>query len=257
MTKAEKVNHALLDHIPVIWEEPQSPNECNGNLVIWLPGLSGDKDGLRNHLRLFADAGFVALSYDPYEHGERMKESREQFFEKLSRNKRRYFWPMIAMTAEEYPRVIDWAIEKFGLADNVRVMAGGISMGGDIALTAASIDHRIEAVAAIISTPDWLRPGTNEEPSHPDKYAWNCYHRGNPLTNMDKYKHAPAIRFLNGAQDDHVPPDGAHRLRAALTDVYAECPDRFVITEFPVGHDFTVDMFQGALEWFKQHGGRI
>lgn len=239
----------ILDHIPIIWEEPEG--EHNGNLIVWLPGLSGNKDSMRSALRLFADAGFVAVSYDPYEHGERMVESRELFRQKLSTNKRRYFWPMIALTAEEYPRVLDWAYERFAVSN---VMAGGVSMGGDIALAAAGIDHRIKAVAACISTPDWLRPGTNEGESNPDSYAWNCYHRCNPLTNTEKYSHAPAIRFLNGALDEHVPPDGAHKFRAALTDVYSDYPDRFVITEFEVGHQFTEDMLTGALEWFKKQG---
>ncbi|OAS21543.1 alpha/beta hydrolase family protein [Paenibacillus oryzisoli] len=247
--ETNKFNHELVDHIPIIWEEPDG--ERNGHLVIWLPGLTGGKDGLRPHLRMFADAGFIALSYDPYEHGERMRESRELFIGKLRSNKRRYFWPMIAMTAEEYPRVIDWAVERFGLTGSV--MAGGISMGGDIALVAAGLDNRITAVAACISTPDWLRPGTDEEESHPDTYAWNCYHRCNPLSNTSKYEHAPAIRFLNGAKDGHVPPDGAHRFRAAVLNHYAACPERFEITEFDAAHQFTDGMLNGALDWFVRH----
>ncbi len=137
-------NYEILDHIPVIWEAPEQVE--NAILVIWLPGLSGKKEDVRSHLRLFADAGFIAVSFDAYEHGERMKESREAFREKLTSNKWRYFWPMIAMTAEEYPRVIDWAQKKFGLSNGV--MAGGISMGGDIALVAAGLDRRILAAAA-------------------------------------------------------------------------------------------------------------
>ncbi|CAI6087269.1 dienelactone hydrolase family protein [Cohnella sp. JJ-181] len=239
-----------VDHIPLIWERPES--DAGGDLVVWLPGLSGSKDKLREHLRLFADAGFTAVSYDPYEHGDRMRESREAFRHKLDANKRRYFWPMIALTAEEYPRVIDWAFERFGL--DGAVLAGGISMGGDIAVAAAGIDRRIRAVAACISTPDWLRPGTDEAPSEPDTYAWNCYRRCNPLTNAARYAHAPAIRFLNGAQDGHVPPDGARRFREALADVYAACPERFVVTEYEgVAHAFTEAMLRDALAWFKSH----
>ncbi|MGG1554699.1 alpha/beta hydrolase family protein [Paenibacillus ferrarius] len=246
-------NHELVDHIPIIWEEPKGKR--NGHLVVWLPGLTGGKDKLRPHLRKFADAGFVAVSYDPYEHGERMRESHERFISKLRGNKRRYFWPMIAMTAEEYPRVIDWAVERFGLSGGV--MAGGISMGGDIALVAAGLEKRITAVAACISTPDWLRPGTDEEESHPDTYAWNCYYRCDPLSNTSKYAHAPAIRFLNGANDGHVPPDGAHRFQMLVAEHYASCPERFEITEFDVAHEFTDGMLNGALDWFVRHAGNV
>lgn len=66
--------------------------------------------------------------------------------------------------------------------------------GGDIAVAAAGIDRRIRAVAACISTPDRLRPGSDETPSVPDAYAWNCYRRCNPLTDLALYAHAPAIR---------------------------------------------------------------
>ncbi|MDG0808021.1 dienelactone hydrolase family protein [Cohnella rhizosphaerae] len=240
----------IVDHIPLIWERPMSG--ASRDLVVWLPGLTGNKDALREHLRRFADAGFTAVSYDPYEHGERMRETPELFRQRLGANKRRYFWPMIALTAEEYPRVIDWAFERFGL--DGAVLAGGISMGGDIAVTAAGLDRRIRAVAACISTPDWLRPGSDEAPSEPDTYAWNCYRRRNPLTNAALYAHAPAIRFLNGAEDGHVPPDGARRFRTALADAYAACPDRFVVTEYEgVGHAFTETMLQDALAWFLLH----
>jgi dienelactone hydrolase len=250
--EAGKLNYEMVDHIPMIWEEPIA--ERNGHLVVWLPGLKGNKERVQPHLRRFADAGFVTVSFDPYEHGERMRESQEQFAAKLRANKRRYFWPMVAMTAEEYPRVIEWAVERFGLTGGV--MAGGTSMGGDIALVAAGLDKRIMAVAACIATPDWLRPGTDEVECHPDTYAWNCYFRCNPLSNTSKYAHAPAIRFLNGANDGHVPPDGAHRFRAAVSDYYSTCPERFEITEFDGAHKFTEDMLNGALDWFVRHASR-
>ncbi|MDG0791410.1 dienelactone hydrolase family protein [Cohnella ginsengisoli] len=241
---------STVDHIPLIWERPASG--ASRDLVVWLPGLTGRKEHVREDLRKFADAGFTAVSYDPYEHGDRMRESMEAFRGKLGSNKRRYFWPMIALTAEEYPRIIDWAFERFGL--DGAVLAGGISMGGDIAVTAAGIDRRIRAVAACISTPDWLRPGSDEAPSEPDAYAWNCYRRCNPLTNAALYAHTPAIRFLNGAQDGHVPPDGARRFRESLAETYAASPERFVVTEYEgVGHAYTETMLEDALSWFKAH----
>lgn len=244
----------IIDHIPLIWEEPKG--RSNGNLIIWLPGLGGSKDGLREHLQYFAKAGFTALSFDPREHGERMLESREEFGRKLGENKRRYFWPMIAHTAEEYPRVIDWALAEFALPGTV--MAGGVSMGGDIAVVAAGIDKRIRAVAACISTPDWMRPGSDEAPSEPDAYALNCYKRCNPMTNLELYTHAPAIRFLNGREDGHVPPDGARRFREATQRMYAVFPERMEITEYDeVGHRMTDRMLEDALDWFRIHADPI
>lgn len=240
----------MINQIPVIWEEPT--HNRNGHLVIWLPGLWGSKEGVRSHLRLFANAGFTAISFDPWEHGERRQDSEEQFNRKINGNKRRYFWPIMARTTEDYPRIIDGAVQKFQLTGSV--MAGGVSMGGDIAIAAAGLDRRIRAVAACISTPDWLRPGSDEPESEPDDHAWSCYHRYNPLTNLAKYAHKPAIRFLNGAQDQHVPPDGARRFRDALAAGDHARIDWIDIIEYEgIGHAMTEQMLQDALHWFKLH----
>lgn len=219
--------------------------------VIWLPGLTGKKEGVIHMLETMADNGFVAISFDPCGHGERRRESEEAFRNKIDRNKRRYFWPMMTITADEYPRVMDWAIDVLGVSG--RFMAGGYSMGGDIALVAAGLDRRIEAVAACVSTPDWLRPGSDERPSDPDTYAVNCFNRSNPLTNPDRYSHSPAISFQNGAADGHVPPGGARRFRSLLEGAYAHCPDRFEIAEYETDHRVVPEMREGSLRWFLRH----
>ncbi|WP_168122446.1 alpha/beta hydrolase [Paenibacillus sp. HB172176] len=238
--------------IPVIVEEPAQNG--NGCLIIWQPGLRGTKEGVKEHLQRFAKEGFTAISFDPREHGERRTESKESFDSKLRENKRKHFWPIMAETAAEYPLIIDWALATYGLRG--AVMAGGVSMGGDIAIAALGIDPRISAAAACISTPDWLRPGTDEAPCLPDAFAWSCYERCNPLTNLQLYAHAPAIRFLNGALDGHVPPDGARRFRDALWDVYADCPERFAITEYEdTSHLMTTAMLEDALAWFQSKSG--
>jgi len=248
-TKYE-IHRATVDYIPVIWCEPVEGHQT-GNLAFWLTGLGGSKDHLVPYLEDLADRGFIAVSFDPYDHGERMRDTPEMFQAKMDRNKRRYFWPIMAHTIDEIPRLIDWA--KASLGATGKVVAGGLSMGGDIAVAAAGLDSRIVAAAACISTPDWLRPGTNETASAPDTFAWNCYHRFNPLTNTGKYSHCPAILFENGALDDHVPPDGARRFQALLRDTYAACPERFAIHEHPVGHETIPAMWDGALGWFCRH----
>ena len=72
-------------------------------------------------------------------------------------NFRRYMWPIIGQTALDATRIIDWASDRLGVAPDIAM--GGISLGGDISLAAAGLDTRITRVAAIIATPDWLRPG--------------------------------------------------------------------------------------------------
>ena len=53
--------------IPVAWIEPEPTEERT--LVIWLPGFSGTKEGVEPYLADLAEAGFVALGFDPYQHG--------------------------------------------------------------------------------------------------------------------------------------------------------------------------------------------
>lgn len=250
MTRSNsQIHRTTVDYVPVIWCEPG--DNRTGHVAVWLNGMGGRKDDLVPYLEDLAARGFLAVSFDTYQHGERMPEAPETFWPKVHANKRRYFWPMMANTIDELPRILDWAAESLG-ADG-KAVVGGISMGGDIAVAAAGLDPRIVAVAACISTPDWLRPGTDETPSKPDTYAWNCYRRFNPLTNIGHYGHCPAIVFENGADDGHVPPDGARRFERQLRDTYAACPERLAIREHPVAHRMIPQMWDNALEWFCRH----
>ena len=183
--------------IPVAWIEPERAERRT--LVIWLPGFSGTKEKMEPYLADLAAAGFVALGYDSYQHGERMIETLDELRARIKGNIRRHFWPILARTAEDVTQVIDWAVDQLGVGE--RVGMGGISAGGD-----ASV-----AAAAGIATPDWLRPGSFEPPGEPDKAARDDYRRRNPLTNLDAYRHTPAISFQNGAIDRQVPPDGSVR----------------------------------------------
>lgn len=246
---------AVVDHIPMLWCEPV--NEINKDLVIWLPGFSGTKETVIPQLAALADAGFVALSFDPYQHGERLVETREELLTRIVGNIRCYFWPILALTSEEFPKVIDYAIANFGITG--KIMAGGVSMGGDIAVAASGLDKRISAVAACIATPDWLRPGSNEPPGQPDLYAQQCYDRRNPLTHLSNYSHLPAISFQCGELDMQVPPDGAERfIKSQVQQFYQTNPERLeIVKHSQVSHAYVDDMLQNAIKWFKRYSGEV
>lgn len=256
-----KTVHGWIDHIPAIWVDPDAQGQgtpikgtpvTNRRLVIWLTGLSGNKEGLERYLHELASHGFVALSYDPWQHGERGTETGEQILQRVFSNFRRFMWPILAYTTEDSLRVIDWAVANLGVSS--KIYMGGISMGGDISVAAAGLDPRIQVVAAAIATPDWLRPGSNILPSEPDAYARLMYERLNPLTHLESYHRCPAIDFECGAEDDHVPPDGAQRFQNALKTTYLDCPERLRVTLHPgVKHEFTLTMWGNCLAWFVQH----
>ena len=124
----------MVGEIPVIYVEPQG--ESRKKLVIFLSGFSGDKEGCLPRLEELAALGFTAVSFDAWQHGERMVVDVEELRARILGNIRRYFWPIIAHTAREVPLVIDWALERFGLDDAVGM--GGISVGGDISVVVTS-----------------------------------------------------------------------------------------------------------------------
>lgn len=227
-----------VDHIPVLWFEPPIMRSTR-QLVIFLPGLSGSKESVTPYLRDLAEAGFVAVSFDPWQHGERGSESPAELSARVFAGFRRHMWPILGQTTLDTLRVIDWAVATLGVEP--RVYMGGISMGGDISVAAAGVDSRIERVAALIATPDWRRPGMQDvfqpgkliDQGQPDAYAQYFYDHLNPLTHLDAYAHGPHIRFVLGADDTHVPPDGALRFHEALREDYPAAFDRVEVELLP------------------------
>ena len=203
------------------------------------------------YLTDLSQQGYVALSYDPWEHGERARESTEALHTRVFGNYRRHMWPILAHSVEDILRVVDWALESLGVEPNVYL--GGISMGGCIAVAAAGIEERVICVAAQNATPDWTQLAMDIEAGTADAYARRLLHRLNPMFHLDAYAHCPAIAFECGADDRHVPPDGALRFQAALQKTYASCPDKLQVNlHAGVGHQSTDEMWQNSLAWFAR-----
>jgi dienelactone hydrolase len=247
-----EMQRQVVDHIPVLWCAAKGRGtKASRDLVIWLPGFGGTKESVAPQLRDLAAAGFIGLSYDPWQHGERRVETLEELRARVASNVRRHFWPILAQTAEEVSRIIDWAIDTLKIAPYVRM--GGISMGGDISVAAAGLEGRILSVAASVATPDWLRPNSHEKQGTADSYANRFYERWNPLTHPGNYAHCPAITFQCGAGDTLVPPEGAQHFATVMRETYAACPERLNVTLHPgVQHAFTPVMWENSLAWFKR-----
>ena len=76
--------HAKVGEIPIL---VVAPAETKGRmLIIWLTGFSGSKEKVEAHLREFAKHGFVGLSFDPYQHGERRIEPNEALSKRVVGN---------------------------------------------------------------------------------------------------------------------------------------------------------------------------
>lgn len=251
------MRHAMPAGIPTIYLEPVA--STSRRLVIWLPGFTDDKESTLPVLRELAAAGFVALSFDPVDHGARSHRTGRtitdidsgQFVAETDGRLYRHFWSIEAETAEEVPRIIDWAEAELGVEASVGM--GGKSMGGDIAVVAAGLDTRIEAVAACIATPDWRKPGSIYQLSAPNPVVQAQYERYDPLSNLARYRHCPAITFQCRAEDSVVPAGGAQRFAAALAPAYAHAPDSLEVVLDPGrGHELTPAMWRNSLAWFRR-----
>jgi uncharacterized protein len=246
-----------VDHIPVIWTGADSPTQ-RPRLVIWLDGFTGNKERMTSYLAELAEKGFVALSFDAYQHGERASETVEALLSRIGGNYRHHFWPILGQTILDATRVIDWAISTLHVSSEVFI--GGISMGGDVSVAAAGIDKRIRCVATMLATADWLRPGMKDhlDPTidfiqgEPDAYANFFYKTFNPLTHLESYSHLPAISFECGAIDTLVPPDGALRFQKELIGKYGNGSKLLRVNLHEnAGHDPDVpEMWNNCLDWF-------
>jgi len=245
-----------VEHIPVTWVLPRRPEHPAG-LALWLCGGIAGMNAAAKELDALADAGFVAVSFDSWHRGTRAAETMAELFPRGMANFPQVVWPMLGNAALETLRILDWAETEFGAKPPFFV--GGHSLGGDIVVAAAGLDPRIGCVATINSTPDWRRPGMHADgklvgPGTPDTYAQWFYERLDPITHLDGYAHKPAMAFECGADDDHVPADGAQRFKALLAPAYGATQDRLRVICHPgVGHEYTPEMWQNCMAWFREH----
>lgn len=252
---------AVVENVPVVYVRPK-PGPHRPVLALWLPYLTGVKEDCVPVLRRFADAGYLAISLDPWQHGERGNETPEELAARVFADFRDQMWPLLGHTTLDAERVIDWAVaERLARPE---VVAGGVSMGGDVAVALAGIDNRVERVAAIVATPDWARPGMRElfdptrvvDQGRAGPAAQSFYDRLDPITHLDAYARGPAIAFENGATDAHIPLDGAIRFQDSWHAAYPALTDRVRVTAHPeVGH---LDggqnrvLLDRAIEWLQR-----
>lgn len=197
-----------VDGNAVLHSSPDERDE-NGCVVILFSGLGGTKESVRQCAKAFTEEGHAVILADHYNEGERRSRKTEPLSnrEGWKESQKTYFWKAIWKTAQEVPRLVDFAIEKFGTD---KVAAYGESMGGDILLTALVFERRLNAVVAEVATPDWLRPNSVNNVLGEDAEGDRLYQEKCPCNNLDSFAdHPAAIMFLTGEKDVHVPRHSA------------------------------------------------
>jgi uncharacterized protein len=231
--------------IPALVVEPENPPS---RLVLWLTHLGGSKERALPQLQSLAGLGCRALSFDPPGHGDRATSSDPRAYaEAVLEQFRRRMWPILGQATLEALRVID-ATRDPAITS---IVAGGISMGGDIAIALAGIDSRIGRVAAVGSTPDWTRPGMTRlkdpatllEQGSADTYGQWLRDQLDPTIHHERYQRDVAMRLHCGADDHHVPQANTRAFADALS-----ADERIQIVEH-AGHDhFGVCSDQAVLD---------
>lgn len=149
----------------------------------------------------------LPVGLDPFRLGERGDGDDRAVVASVFAHFRRDMWPILGQTTLDAVRVLDWATARFPVAAD-DIVAGGLSMGGDIGVALAGIDRRVTRVAAVGATPDWTRPGMrhvgNPEEvilqGDPTSFGQWMYSHLDPMTHPGGYAHGPAIAFELGAE---------------------------------------------------------
>lgn len=247
----------LVDGIPMVLVTPEAKN--SGEVVLWMSHLGGSAEQTRPMLERFAAAGHPAVSFDAVGHGRRGGGDPWAFASEVLAAFRRRMWPVLGQTTLEALRVLDWAQERTGRRGSV--LAGGISMGGDIAVALAGIDPRVRRVATVGSTPNWERPGMRDlgdasvvlDQGEADAYARWYAERLDPSRHLGRYRGRPAIDFELGEADHHIPVENARAFASALQQEDPARGDLIRIQTYPgldhLGVTTSDPALTAAVEW--------
>ena len=216
-----EIKHMEIDEIPISFCIPDKVLS-NDSLALWIPYLGGDRETSIKELKFLASKGYLAVSLDPFMHGKRNIDKRPGIRTRVFNEFRAYMWNILGITTLDCMRIIDWATKKFNLNDTV--VAGGLSMGGDIAISLAGANERIKKISTVASSPDWLRPGMTDvmdstkiiEQGNSTAYGAWLYSKLNPITNLNNYCQGQEMLFILGEKDTHINPSYAKEFQELL-----------------------------------------
>ena len=245
----------IVDGIPVLLVEAAGP----GDIVLWMSHLGGSAEQTLPMLERFAAAGHPAVSFDAVGHGRRGSGDPRAFASGVLAEYRRRMWPILGQTTLEAMRVLTWAQERTGAPGEAR--AGGVSMGGDVAVALAGIDRRVRRVATVGSSPDWSRPGMRDlrDSTRPigqgraDPYAQWFADQLDPMRHLKRYRDGAPIDFELGGADHHIPKENAQAFVHALVETHAVPAVTLRLSVHPGLDHFGVtrsaDALESAVRW--------
>lgn len=260
LNASDKVNRIHVGDIPVIYIEPSGFNASKPvGMVIWLDGFTGNKERTIPYLKELADAGYLAVSFDKYMHGERGTMSASQIWEWSERAFEANFWRVLGHSSDDASSVINWAEKNFTLSG---ICMGGYSMGGDISLSVAGVDKRVGCVAGVVTSPDWKRPGrrdrslpiTTAVQKEQMKIAQAYYDKYDPASHIQHYMNKPYIYLALGGKDSLILPTWGLNFEKALQPIYANDKEKLRIHLYKeAGHKVTPLIWNDVKQWVDRY----
>ena len=234
MQNTNNIEFEYVNDIPIAFCRPNE-NKSNNSLAVWVPYLGGDRETGAKELQKLASCGYFAISIDPWLHGERKGELKEELRTLVFKDFRNYMWQILGITTLDAFRVADWAIDTFNLNGNI--VAGGLSMGGDIAIALAGIDARVSKVATIASSPNWERPGMTDvmdstkiiNQGKSNNFSKWLYSKLNPMSNLNSFCRPLKLHVELGELDTHINPQWTLDFKRCLCAGYANAEYNFEI----------------------------
>lgn len=207
--------------------------------VLWFHGFTAGKDVHRPELTTLAEAGFLAVGIDAAGHGERRLLDFEERFSGPREKTDPEVYALIAETVAEVPGIVD-VLCGDGLADEARIGAVGVSMGGMITYGAIATDRRIRAAVALLASPVWPHPAS-------------------PHLEIDRF-FPTALLSITAGRDENVPPAAARAFHAELEGRYCQHPERLRYVEIEgslhmMTHEDWVWSIRESVDWLCRFTG--
>ncbi len=178
--------------------------------VLFFHGLRVSGETHDREARSLASAGLTVVAVDAPHHGLRRSVVLDTMPDALTLEGHRVLLRILRAARDEVPRLVDHLL----LAGHPKVAVAGISMGGFIALAAATAEPRLAAIASVFGSPDWTPRDGTIPPNLREAVLES------PHLHPEAFPPRPLL-LLNGGADDNVRPGPARELAAKLRPLYA------------------------------------
>lgn len=201
--------------------------------VLLFHGLRSSKETLAAEARALEAAGLVPVPVDAPHHGARRSAFLDTMPDTSTVEGYRRLLAIIREARDEIPARVDGLLAE----GRAHVAIAGVSLGGYIALAAATVEPRLAAIVSILGSPDWTPPDQDPAP-----FADAL--RESPHRTPEAFPPRPPL-MLNGAHDENVRPEGARALALALRPKY----EAIGAAEVLVHREWNVPHFVPADVW--------